>query len=42
MSETSEKSLKLALPKGSLQEPTLELLEKAGFNIYVSSRGRRG
>lgn len=41
MSETSEKSLKLALPKGSLQEPTLELLEKAGYNIYVSSRGYR-
>ncbi|MCH7227760.1 ATP phosphoribosyltransferase [Haloferula sp. A504] len=41
MPETSDPSLKLALPKGSLQDPTLELLEKAGYNIYVSSRGLR-
>lgn len=41
MSETAEKSLKLALPKGSLQQPTLDLFEKAGYNIYVSSRGYR-
>lgn len=41
MPETSDRSLKLALPKGSLQEPTLELFEKAGYNIYVSSRGYR-
>lgn len=33
--------LKIALPKGSLQDPTLELLEKAGYNIYTSSRGLR-
>ena len=33
--------LKIALPKGSLQEPTLKLLEKAGYNIYASSRGLR-
>ena len=33
--------LKLALPKGSLQEPTLKLLEKAGYNIYTSDRGLR-
>ncbi|MEM9081804.1 MAG: ATP phosphoribosyltransferase [Verrucomicrobiota bacterium] len=33
--------LKVALPKGSLQEPTLSLLEKAGYNIYSSSRGLR-
>ncbi len=31
--------LRLGLPKGSLQEATLNLFEKAGFNIYVSSRG---
>ncbi len=41
MPETSDKSLKLALPKGSLQQPTLDLFEKAGYNIYVSSRGYR-
>jgi len=33
--------LKIALPKGSLQEPTLELLKKAGYNVYVSSRNYR-
>lgn len=33
--------LKIALPKGSLQEPTLSLFEKAGYNIYSSSRGLR-
>ena len=30
--------LKLALPKGSLQDATVELFRKAGFNIVVSSR----
>lgn len=34
-------SLKIALPKGSLQSPTLDLLEKAGYNIYTSDRGLR-
>jgi ATP phosphoribosyltransferase len=36
----SEKSrlLRLGLPKGSLQEATLEKMAKAGFNITVSSR----
>ncbi len=34
-------SLKIALPKGSLQDPTLRLLEKAGYNIYTSDRGLR-
>ncbi len=33
--------LKVAIPKGSLQEPTLELLAKAGYEVYVSSRGLR-
>ena len=33
--------LKIALPKGSLQEPTLELLKKAGYNVHVSSRNYR-
>ena len=30
--------LKLALPKGSLQDATVDLFRKAGFNIVVSSR----
>ena len=30
--------LRLGLPKGSLQEATLEKMEKAGWNIQVSSR----
>lgn len=33
--------LKIALPKGSLQEPTIALLEKAGYNVYLSDRGLR-
>jgi ATP phosphoribosyltransferase len=34
----SKKVLKLGLPKGSLQESTLKLFRKAGYNIGVSSR----
>lgn len=34
-------TLRLGLPKGSLQEPTLELFKKAGYNIVVSSRSYR-
>jgi len=30
--------IKLGIPKGSLQESTLELFKKAGFNIYVGER----
>jgi ATP phosphoribosyltransferase len=30
--------LKLGLPKGSLQEATIQLFARAGFNIYVSTR----
>jgi ATP phosphoribosyltransferase len=30
--------LKLGLPKGSLQDATTQLFQRAGFNIYVSSR----
>jgi len=40
MAETPP-TLKIAVPKGSLEEPTIELLGKAGFEIYVSSRGLR-
>ncbi|MGC4015685.1 MAG: ATP phosphoribosyltransferase [Luteolibacter sp.] len=35
------RTLKIAIPKGSLEGPTIELLSKAGFEIYVSSRGLR-
>jgi ATP phosphoribosyltransferase len=35
------RTLKVAIPKGSLQEPTIELLAKAGYEVYVSSRGLR-
>jgi ATP phosphoribosyltransferase len=30
--------LKLGLPKGSLQDSTIQLFGRAGFNVYVSSR----
>jgi ATP phosphoribosyltransferase len=35
---TKPKKLRLGLPKGSLQEATLRVFERAGFKIYVSSR----
>ncbi len=31
-------TLKLGIPKGSLQEATVQLFARAGYNIYVSSR----
>ncbi len=34
-------SLKIALPKGSLQEPTIKLLKQAGYNVHMSDRGLR-
>ena len=34
----SEKKLKLGIPKGSLENATIELFEKAGWRISVSSR----
>jgi ATP phosphoribosyltransferase len=37
----SSQNLILGLPKGSLQKATLDLFEKAGWNIYVSSRSYR-
>lgn len=33
--------LRIGLPKGSLQEPTLELFKRAGYNVVVSSRSYR-
>jgi ATP phosphoribosyltransferase len=38
MKKTPKPILRLGLPKGSLQEATLEKMAKAGFNISVSSR----
>jgi ATP phosphoribosyltransferase len=35
------KQLKLGLPSGSLQEPTLHLMERAGFSIQGASRSYR-
>ena len=35
---TSKTKLKLGLPKGSLQDATVALFEKAGFKVIVSSR----
>jgi ATP phosphoribosyltransferase len=32
------RKLKLGIPKGSLQEATIQLFARAGFNIYASSR----
>lgn len=39
--ESSKNILRLGVPSGSLQEPTLELFKRAGFNIVVSSRSYR-
>ena len=39
MATTSNKKLKLGIPKGSLQEYTLKILGAAGFNIEVPERG---
>jgi ATP phosphoribosyltransferase len=36
--ETSARKLRLGLPKGSLQDATIEKMAKAGFNVQVSSR----
>src|ERR1700734_2199800 len=30
--------LKLGIPKGSLQDATVQLFARAGFNVYISSR----
>ena len=35
----TKKVLRFGLPKGSLQEATVQKLAKAGWNISVSSRG---
>ena len=40
-SSSSSPLLRLALPKGSLEEPTLELFRKAGYQITGASRSYR-
>jgi ATP phosphoribosyltransferase len=35
---TTAHSLKLGIPKGSLQDATIQLFARAGFNIYASAR----
>jgi ATP phosphoribosyltransferase len=34
----ADKTLRLGIPKGSLQDSTIQLFAHAGFNIYTSSR----
>jgi ATP phosphoribosyltransferase len=41
MASASTNTLKIGLPKGSLQDPTLDLFKRAGYNIIVSSRSYR-
>ena len=36
--EASKPKLRLGLPKGSLQDATIEKMAKAGFNVQISSR----
>ena len=36
--KTTKPKLRLGLPKGSLQDATIEKMAKAGFNVQVSSR----
>src|SRR5437868_11628203 len=38
MKNKKQNVLRLGLPKGSLQDATIEKMAKAGFNISVSSR----
>src|SRR6185295_14972921 len=35
---TKAETLKLGIPKGSLQEATIQLFARAGFSIYASAR----
>ncbi len=38
INKTSERKLALGIPKGSLQDNTVELLRRAGFKVSISSR----
>jgi ATP phosphoribosyltransferase len=37
-SETTSRKLRLGIPKGSLQDATIQLFARAGFNIYANGR----
>lgn len=41
MAESPKNILRIGLPKGSLQEPTLELFKRAGYTIVGSARSLR-
>ena len=41
MAENADNILKIGLPKGSLSAPTLDLFEKAGYNIHGAERSYR-
>jgi len=41
MAETTDKILKIGLPKGSLFEPTMDLFSKAGYHIHGADRSYR-
>ncbi|MEZ0389637.1 MAG: ATP phosphoribosyltransferase [Verrucomicrobium sp.] len=41
MAEAPKNILRIGLPKGSLQDPTLDLFKRSGFNIIVHSRSYR-
>ena len=38
MTSQTERKVRLGIPKGSLQDATLELMMRAGFNVAISSR----
>ncbi len=38
LSDTDQPLLKIGLPKGSLEQPTIDLFDRAGYNINVRSR----
>ncbi len=39
--DDDQRLLKIGLPKGSLEKPTFDLLSKAGYDVYGSSRSYR-
>lgn len=41
MDESTQNPLKIGLPKGSLFNPTMDLFEKAGYNIHGADRSYR-
>lgn len=41
MAAAQKNILRIGLPKGSLQDPTLDLFKRAGYNVIVNSRSYR-